>query len=488
MPTDIVFTSSQQKAFDKLIRFVNRTDTAEGALIVGYSDPERIFILKGYAGTGKTTLIRSLVDYLDEHHFTYRLLASTGRAAKVLSNIVGAEATTVHSCIYVFKDFNQDLDEMEKTRAGSDTDSSGQLFLNFSIKEPNEPNEGPDFYIVDESSMISDVEDKQVTQAKFGSGRLLRDLLNYDKYSRFIFVGDPCQLPPVTQSESPALMPSSFAEYGATPWESELTEVVRQAENNDIALAAKKVRECYYHPQPWKAAKFSLRNYQHIHVLSSQAELLNRYIQDIRNKGYNHSTTITLSNKQCNLLTNVIRPSLGITSSRISKGDLLLVTQNNLISGLMNGDLVVVEEVGISERRAGLTFLKTKVKELFTGRTFSQFLIAEIVYQNATNLSQPQQKELFIDFYYRMKDIGLKQGTPRFNEAMLSDPYLNALRAVYGYALTCHKSQGGEWDNVYLDIPRNLPYIEKPYVYQWVYTAMTRARQELFVVDDYWVM
>lgn len=154
----------------------------------------------------------------------------------------------------------------------------------------------------------------------------------------------------------------------------------------------------------------------------------------------------------------------------------------------MNGDQVVVEDVSIQERRAGLTFVKVTVKELFTGKSYTQFIISEILYNNQTNLTQPQQKELLIDFYYRMRDKGIRQQSDQFNEMMMKDPYLNAIRAIYGYALTCHKAQGGEWNRVYLDIPRNLPGVEKPYVYQWVYTAMTRAKTEIFTADDFWVM
>ena len=194
------------------------------------------------------------------------------------------------------------------------------------------------------------------------------------------------------------------------------------------------------------------------------------------------------SNSQSNTLTNIIRPQFGKLGTTLQVGDLLLVTQNNLISGLLNGDLVVVNEIGGSTMRAGLTFLKVSLKELSSNKCYSQYLIEEILYQNATNLTQEQQTDLYIDFFIRMKNKGIKQGTKSFEEMMREDPYLNALRAVFGYALTCHKSQGGEWERVYLDIPRNLPLVEKPYVYQWMYTAMTRARQELYIVDDFWIM
>jgi hypothetical protein len=337
--------------------------------------------------------------------------------------------------------------------------------------------------------MVSDKEDKTATQALFGSGRLLDDLLAYDKNGKFIFIGDPCQLPPITQKISPALSVEYFySKFELKANENELTEVMRQAEGNDIILAAKKMRQLYYKPQPWKWAKFPFKGYKNIHLLSSQADLIDKYVKDAKSKGFNATTLICYSNYQSNTLTKVLRPLFGKTSALLQKGDLLLITQNNMISGLLNGDLVTVEETMNRVHRAGLTFLQVKVRELVSKKTYNQFLIEEILYHNKTNLTSEQQKDLYIDFYIRMRDMNIKQDSRQFEENMREDPYLNALRAVFGYALTCHKAQGGEWDHVYLDIPRNLPQIEKPYVYQWMYTAMTRASSELYIVDDFWIM
>ena len=258
---DIQLTQSQQHAFERLIRFANRSDEFTATFNGESVDPDRVFILKGYAGTGKTTLIRSFTKYLKEHHMAFKLLASTGRAAKIMSNVVGYEAHTIHSMIYEFNDFNQDLEKIDLRRREKGHDDTGQLLLDFVMRKPVGRNSGTDFYIVDESSMISDVEDKNATQAQFGSGRLLNDLLTFDKFARFVFVGDPCQLPPVTQPESPALTPSWYRNYAATPWEAELTEVMRQENGNDIVLSAQKVRNCCQNPQPSRAAYFTLRNY-----------------------------------------------------------------------------------------------------------------------------------------------------------------------------------------------------------------------------------
>ncbi len=470
----IKLTAHQQHALNHLVEFISNK------LI-------QVFILKGYAGTGKTTMMKCLIHELDKRNLPCVLLASTGRAAKILSNITRKEAKTVHGLIYIYKGLNQDMEDLVTTREKTGMDSCGQLLLQFShetIKTNKEI-----YYLVDEASMIPDREDKTVTQAVFGSGRLLSDLLKYNPNGKFVFIGDACQLPPVNQKFSPALSVSYFKEnFGLVAEEFELTEVMRQKKGNDIVLSAQKIRHLYACPQPWKWAKFPFRNYKNIHIVDSQAELVNLYIKCVKENNYNNATLLGFSNKQCDMLTQILRPAFGIHSYELSVGDLLIVTQNNYISSLMNGDQVIVTDVMTKEKRAGLTFLNITVKELFTQRTYSQLLIAEILYHNQTNLTQAQQKELLVDFYLRMKEKGIKQRTPLFNEMMMKDPYLNALRAVFGYSVTCHKAQGGEWKHVYLDIPRNLPGIEKPYVYQWIYTAMTRASQELYVVNDFWIM
>lgn len=478
MPEDknkIKLTQHQQCAFDKLVEFVNAPD-------------ERVFILRGYAGTGKTTMMRLFIKHLSETGVSYRLLASTGRAAKILNNATGCEATTVHGLIYKFKDINKDIEDVVKKRETVGVDSTGQLFLMFDLT-PAKEDGIQKCYIVDEASMVSDKVDKQATQAIFGSGRLLKDLLNFDPNGKFIFVGDSCQLPPINQKISPALNVEYFKDvHNINAYDVELTEVLRQADGNDIVHSAKKMRQLYHNPQPWKWAKFPMKGYNNIKILPSQARLIELYVQDAKANGFDGSTLLCYSNSQSNTLTNIVRPQFAKLGATLQVGDLLLVTQNNLITGLLNGDLVVVNEIGGRTMRAGLTFLNVSLQELSSNRCYSQYLIEEVLYQNATNITQEQQTDLYIDFFIRMKNLGIRQKTKDFEEMMRKDPYLNALRAVYGYALTCHKAQGGEWDRVYLDIPRNLPLVEKPYVYQWMYTAMTRARSELYIVDDFWVM
>lgn len=448
-----------------------------------------VFILKGYAGTGKTTMVKEMVKMLKDEKKPYRLLASTGRAAKILHDKTMEETSTVHSCIYTYSDFNQDLDKVvDERERNKGVDSTGQLLLNFTLSVVDNSNVTT-YYIIDEASMVADEEDKSAFQAAFGSGRLLCDLLEHDPNGKYIFIGDVCQLPPVLQTVSPALSVDYFKNtFGYDAVEVTLTDIKRQQSGNDIVLASQKLRRLYECPQPWTWAKFPMKGFKNIHLLDSQAELVQMYIERVKRYGYNDSTLICFSNRLCDTLTRIIRPALGLDSLQLQKGDLLLVTQNNYISGLMNGDQVVVDSVQVKEQRAGLTFLEVSFHEVLTGKEYSQLMIADILYANQTNLSQVQQKELFVEFFIRMKKKGIKQKSDLFNKMMMCDPYLNALRAVFGFALTCHKVQGGEWDNVFLDIPRSFPKREKPYVYQWVYTAMTRARRELYLVDDFYIM
>ena len=374
----ITLTKSQANALDRFKQFISDSSA-------------KVFILKGYAGTGKTTLVRRFIKELEESGQLYSLLASTGRAAKILANVTGGETKTVHSEIYKFTKLSQDLEQLAKKQEQVIADETGQLYLNFELM-PKDKSETPivNYYIIDEASMVSDARDRNATQAIFGSGKLLNDLLNYDDMGKFIFVGDICQLPPVSQSFSPALDADYFlSHYRIKAYECELTQIMRQSGDNDIVLSAQQLRRLYHNPpmqQKW--AKFPLKGCNNIHILHSQTELINRYVECVRKGGFNSATMLCLENRQSTQTTQLLRPIFGHRSTMLEKGDLLLITQNNLITDLMNGDLVVVEDVGAQTYRAGLTFINVKVKELFTGRTVSHLLISEVLYSNATNISQ----------------------------------------------------------------------------------------------------
>jgi len=470
----ITLTPTQQRVLDHMLRFIDSS--------------QQVFILTGYAGTGKTTMMNAFVAELAKRDVQHILMASTGRAAKILSNRANCKATTVHSNIYTFNDFNRDIGKMaEQLEKQQLMESDGQLLLQFTPMSI-EPTAQKHIYIIDEASMISDEEDHNPTQALFGSGRVLHDLLTYDPSGKFLFVGDECQLPPIGQPFSPALSPQYFREkFNIEAVHYQLTQIMRQQSDNDIIVAANKIRQLYQDPPQVKWGKFPLRNRKHVRLYPSQLQLLNAYIRNIKDNGFNSATLICGTNRLCLSLTNLIRPSLGFNQPVLMPGELLLVTQNNCLSGLMNGDLVKVLQLGTRKRRAGLTFLEVEVEELFTHRVVKQMLIEDILYSSLPNLKQYDQQALFIDYYHRMKDRRISHKSQVFKDFMLTDPYLNAIRAVFGYALTCHKAQGGEWKDVYLDIPRKFSFETSKPEYQWVYTAVTRAADQLHIVDDFFI-
>ena len=483
--SNIKLTTSQENVLKQILDFVNVSK-------------DRVFILKGYAGTGKTTLMRFLIKALAEKGKHYRLLASTGRAAKVLANLSEAngQTSTIHSMVYSFNGLNKEFEEKEEPKV----DKDGQLFLVFEPSKLDENANPETVYIIDEASMVSDVMTKDVTQAKFGDGRLLKELLEYDSRpnSKFIFVGDPCQLPPIEQYYSPALMKDYFLEqFGLTAQEAQLTEIMRQQGVCGIVDASKQIRRLY-NAAPNNSVNYGLqklwgflpfRRYRDIQLHPSLENMLNDYVAKVKTSGLNSAVCICRSNKACSQLSGMIRRKLGYTSCSIQKGDLLMVIQNNMPTGLMNGDMVTVEEIAPEITiRARLTFRQVRVKELFTGKTYTTLLIEEIAYQGRLNLDSSQQQALFVDFIIRIKEKGITQKHKKaFYNAMFKDPYLNALRCMFGYAITCHKSQGGEWEEVYVHVPRNITLNPTKETYQWVYTSMTRARKTLHMIDDFYI-
>lgn len=487
---EIELTPSQKHVFEQLKLFCKDKDT-------------HVFILTGYAGTGKTTLLKvffrwlktekkykNLLDKRDDPNSDgcYVPLATTGRAAKILKDKTGELASTVHSQIYYFKGFNKDIESVaDSISKNKGFDNTGELFINFDFF-PITHSSPSTVYVVDEASMLTDKETLNATQAVFGTGHVLDDLMNYAPNSKYIFVGDPCQLPPINDNQSPALNPVYMrTHYHVTVKSETLTQIIRQKSGNDIILSAERMRRLCNNPPALKWAQFPMRGYQHIHLLGSQVELVDSYVRQIKTKGYNYATMLSRSNKECGMLSGLIRSQLGFASSLLCPGELLLVTQNNMPTGLMNGDLIKVVSIGNRENRAGLTFLNIQFEGLASEQRFNSLLIEELLYGSNPNISQQQQKNLYIDFYYRERDRGISYNSDRFMGDMRSDPYLNALRTSFGYVLTCHKAQGGEWPLVYVNIPRFMSHAPKKNAYQWLYTAETRASKDLFVVNDFFI-
>lgn len=463
----------QERAFEELQKFVE-------------SNSSKIFILKGYAGTGKTTLMGGFIKWLNKSEQIFSLLASTGRASKILSDKTDSEAKTIHSQIYVFKDLDDDLEKMSAKQERLAVDDKGQISLLFDLKTIE--NNSNKIYIIDEASMVADVSKNDSSFAKFGSGELLKDLLEYDKNGKFIFVGDPSQLPPIGQVISPALSKDYIEnKYKINTKEFELKEIVRQSSKNGIIRASMMIRMLHVDNPKVKFASFPLKNHANIILQNSHASLIDNYIQKIKEHGFEYSTLICQTNRHCSDINKIVRASLGKNSNLIEKDDILLVTQNNYLTKLVNGDIIKVIQTGKKEYRCGLSFLQVEVQELVSKNTYNILLIEDILYSISTNLNNKQHKDLMIDYYHRMKEKGIKQKDQAFKDKMLTDPYLNALKAVYGYALTCHKSQGGEWEEVFLYLDNKIHGIPKPSIYQWLYTAVTRAKETLHVVNDWFI-
>lgn len=469
---DFELNPRQLVCFDRLVEFIN-------------GDKNKVFILKGYAGTGKTTLLRGLAKYMDEIEQPYSIHATTGRAAKVASNISGVSVSTVHSLIYTFQDLDDDLEKMDSQQNDLSVDDKGQIRLLFELKEIN--TNDTRIYIIDESSMISDKGEKSASYAKFGSGRLLSDLISFDKKGKFIFVGDPCQLPPISQKDSPALDSQYLKQLGMNVEEFELTQVTRQKSDNGITEISINLRRLFFQNQQIKWAKYTVQGANNISLHNSHIDLLSDYMGDVQQGNYKQTTLICQTNRHCSDLNRFIREFLYKSTNEIQNGDILMVTQNNYLCPLVNGDQVLIKKIGEIEFRCGLKFRKVVVEEFFSQKNYSILIIEDILYSPYTNLNDKQHKDLMIDFYKRMKARGIKQKDQKFKDQMLVDPYLNALRAVFGYAITCHKSQGGEWEKVYLYMDNKIHGIPKPGIYQWWYTATTRAKNELHLVNDWFI-
>jgi ATP-dependent exoDNAse (exonuclease V) alpha subunit len=441
---------------------------------------QKVFILKGYAGTGKTTLMSGLIRWMESEGVSYRLLATTGRAAKILSDLTRKKAQTIHSAIYRYQGFSEDIAQIKKVSDGHGLHLQFSLFPVMSSDKT--------VYIIDESSMLSDVADEHGSFARFGTGDLLQDLFSFDSLGKFIFIGDPCQLPPVRQQFSPALMSDYLkTKYRINAIERELTEIMRQKGTSGIAEASLHLRQQFYKNTPVKYANLIVKGYDNIQIHASQLQLIQQYQKVLLKKGDAYTTMICQTNRHCKEINTLVRERLFDSSEPLQEGDLLLVTQNNLLTGLLNGDLVKIISKGKIQKRAGLHFQKVQLKRQGEEDVIEQLLILDLLEGTVTNLSQDQHKALIIDFIARMKKKNIRTNSKSFEVMMMSDAYLNALRTVHGYAITCHKSQGGEWEEVFLYLDNKIHGIPKPGIYQWWYTAITRAKKTLHISQDWYV-
>ncbi len=450
-------TTTQDLAIGKLSAFVNS------------SESDQVFILRGYAGTGKTTLVSALVKSLPQIRMKSVLLAPTGRAAKVLSGYSEKQAFTIHKKIY-FQNVRPD----------------GGVRL---VRKENMHTRT--IFIVDEASMISESSNED------GSGGiknhdLLADLLEY-VYSgstcKLIFVGDTAQLPPVGKQSSPALESEHIeSAYGLQCENVELTDVVRQAEKSGILTNATAIRDLIRDGKPG-LPKLDVAKYKDIYRMNG--DRLEDGIQYAYDKfGQEDSIIICRSNKTANLFNKQIRARILYREEELSAGDLLMVVRNNYswlpedsqAGFIANGDIAEILRVRRYIDRFGFRFAEVNLKLLDYPdmEDIECTLMMDTLFLDGPSLPYSRAKELYESVAEDYLDIGSKKAR---NESIKKDPFYNALQVKFAYAVTCHKAQGGQWKAAFVeqgflrDDDLNIEYL------RWLYTAVTRASHELFLLN-----
>lgn len=433
------------------------------SFITGLSD--EIFLVRGYAGTGKTSLVAALVRTIRQGKGKVVLLAPTGRAAKVLSFYAGHPAMTIHKKIY----------RQQKIREG---------FAEFSLDRNLHRNT---VFIVDEASMISN---QSLDLAIFGSGRLLDDLVSYVYSSpgcRLILIGDDAQLPPVGLESSEALNPEILSGYGFPVVVSELQEVVRQALSSGILANATGVRESLGSESGWYP---KLREYGDRDVIRISGENLIESIErSYDNPGMDETIIVCRSNKQANRYNQGIRNNILWKEEELTVGDQLMVVRNNYywlkdteeVDFIANGDIAVVNRIMGYKELYGLRFADVNLRLVdYKDMDFDAKIVLDSLMVENSALDRDTMKDLF---FRVMEDYQHVKGKKNRTDAVREDPYFNALQVKFAYAVTCHKAQGGQWKHVYIDQGYvSEERLDREY-HRWLYTAITRATEKLFLVN-----
>ena len=430
------------------------------------SHREEVFVLRGYAGTGKTSLIGALVMTLDKLKQKVVLMAPTGRAAKVFSSYAGHPAFTVHKKIYRQRSFSNDTDNF----AVCDNLSTHTLF------------------IVDEASMISN---DGLSGSMFGTGRLLDDLIQY-VYSgegcRLLLMGDTAQLPPVGEELSPALFPDALRGYGLEVCEISLTQVVRQVQESGILWNATRLRQLIAGDEYGTLPKIKVSGFPDIKVLSG-TELIDELTTCYDRDGMDETMVICRSNKRANLYNKGIRAQILWREDELNTGDLLMVAKNNYywteqykeMDFLANGEIAIVRRIRKTREMYGFRFADVTLCFPDLGDfELEANLLLDTLHSDAPALPKSENDRLFYSVLEDYADIPYKRDRMK---KMKSDPYYNALQVKYAYAVTCHKAQGGQWNNVFLDQGYMSDEFLTPDYFRWLYTAFTRATKMLYLVN-----
>ena len=448
-------TDDQSEALKKLAAYIcdNNNDV--------------MFLMTGYAGTGKTSIISSVVKTLDLLRMRSVLLAPTGRAAKVLASYSGKQAFTVHKKIY---------------RQKSSKDGFGSFALDRNLFKDT-------FFIVDEASMVSN---NSADSSVFGSGKLLDDLIEF-VYSgidcKLILVGDTAQLPPVGSVLSPALDTSSLGEYGFGLISCELRQVVRQSETSGILMNATRVRlqvaeNNLVHPS------IDCVNYKDTIRITGE-ELIDEISTAYGTCGMEGTIIVVNSNKQANRYNQGIRNRIFFREEEISPGDMVMVVKNNYTiideeeegvgaGFIANGDIAEVRKIRKYEERYGFRFADMLLKFPDYDLEIEAKVMLDVLHLDTPALPADRNKELFQSVLSDYLDIKIRR---KQFEAVKKNLYFNALQIKFAYAVTCHKAQGGQWERVFIDqgmFNRNEVTID---YLRWFYTALTRSTDRVYLVN-----
>jgi ATP-dependent exoDNAse (exonuclease V) alpha subunit len=416
-------------------------------------------------------------------------MASTGRAAAVLKLKAKFNATTVHSLVYKFDEVKATSEDAWKMEG----DEKGQLYLNFTPSLINS-NDLTDVYITDEASMISGFTNKSINGTKFGTGNLLQDLLKVVANSKVIFVGDPCQLPPVDEASFSAALDQVFlkSHFQKKALEFELTEIQRQGANSEILEIAAPLRRQIVSKTIPEWPKIEIKShYKDVKLFNSTDELIKQYLVVFKTVGSENCILVTHKNSEAHENNIFIRKELFPNKGSVQVGDILMIIKNCMRTGLRNGDQVIVQKIGKSVQRAKQVFLKITVKDINSGVVYDTMIIESLLNNSSSSLDSNEIKELIIDFDYRMKEARVVRNSADYKFKMKSDLYLNGLQAKYGYSITLQKAQGGEWQHVFLNVTKSV-YISKfegkpQDMIKWFYTAITRTQKYLYLNMGSWI-
>ena len=439
-------------------------------------DPHAVMILRGSAGTGKTTLSGAIVRTLKEIRQKVMLLAPTGRAAKVFSLNSGSPAYTIHRRIY-----------REKSFSGVE----GQFNLNDNLYTDT-------LFMVDEASMIANM---GLGGMSFGSGCLLDDLVHFvyqGRNDRLLLIGDKAQLPPIGEEESPALHAAMLEGYGLKVYECDLNEVLRQSEESGILYNATMIRQMITHDDITQLPKIHFAGYSDIKPMPG-AELIEALADSYHHVGLDDTIVVTRSNKRANIFNQGIRNMVLDREEELSQGDILMIVKNNyywmeeerksnnklqsneIPAFLANGDRAKVLKVRRRIDLYGFRFATLLLQFPDYGNyELEATVLLDTLTSEAPALTHEQQEQLFHRIEEDYQDIPLKADRMK---AIRQDQFFNALQVKFAYAVTCHKAQGGQWAHVYVDQGYMTDDMLNPDYIHWLYTAFTRATEMLYLVN-----